>query len=706
MLESLLAAPRRAAGVRGRATRSRSSRARLPRAAGLPPAGRGRRTSRSRSTRASSSRARRSTCSSSRPPRPTATARSASCSPARTRTAPPAWRAIKRSGGVAIVQDPETAERPDDAGRRDRGASAADAVLPLEEIAPAPRTGCALPRVSRPAPRTPARRRPAGEPARAGGDPRAARRRPRPRRVGRGGAAAPAPRGLRRDPARRADAGHGRLRDRELIKQRERTRHIPIIFLTAISKDAEHVFRGYEAGAVDYSIKPFDPRVLRSKVAVFIELWQKTIELQARRTQLLAEQELAALRARERGALPLSSPTRCRRSSGRRTPTADALLQRALVRATRGCGAASAGAAQAGRPSRTTWPRSREALGRRRAGPTPFEVEYRFRRADGAYRWHLGRAVCSATTRDDRGWVGTATDIEDRKLAEERQASSPRPAGCSAARSTTSRRSRDVARLAVPRVADWCAVDIFVDGRLAAARARARRPAQARARPRAGGAYPPMPLGGRRRDAHGEPVLVTEIDDARSHPSASTTPARDRAHARADVLRDRAAVRPRRGVRLDHARRRPSPAGVYGEEDAALAQELAGTPPRRSTTRGCTPSRAARPGGARARGRRRRRRPRRPRRRDPALEHGRRRRSPASPRRDVSAGRSTTSSLAGQRSRRGSRSRASRASPSAPRRVPVEFGGRELWISGSGVGFEEGTVYAFRDLTEERRSRR
>ena len=34
--------------------------------------------------------------------------------------------------------------------------------------------------------------------------------------------------------------------------------------------------------------------------------------------------------------------------------------------------------------------------------------------------------------------------------------------------------------------------------------------------------------------------------------------------------------------------------------------------------------------------------------------------------------------------------------------VPVEFGGRELWISGSGVGFEEGTVYAFRDLTEER----
>src|SRR4029077_3168830 len=46
-----------------------------------------------------------------------------------------------------------------------------------------------------------------------------------------------------------------------LIKQRERTRHIPIIFVTAISKDEEHVFRGYETGAVDYVFKPLNPNV-------------------------------------------------------------------------------------------------------------------------------------------------------------------------------------------------------------------------------------------------------------------------------------------------------------------------------------------------------------------------------------------------------------------------------------------------------------
>jgi len=60
----------------------------------------------------------------------------------------------------------------------------------------------------------------------------------------------------------------------EYIKGRERTRSIPIIFVTAISKDEEHVFRGYEAGAVDYVFKPYEPALLRSKVAVFVDLWR------------------------------------------------------------------------------------------------------------------------------------------------------------------------------------------------------------------------------------------------------------------------------------------------------------------------------------------------------------------------------------------------------------------------------------------------
>jgi PAS domain S-box-containing protein len=65
----------------------------------------------------------------------------------------------------------------------------------------------------------------------------------------------------------------------EYIRQIEKTRHIPIIFLTAISKEAQHVFHGYSVGAVDYLVKPYDPNVLRSKVSVFVDLYQMNAAL-------------------------------------------------------------------------------------------------------------------------------------------------------------------------------------------------------------------------------------------------------------------------------------------------------------------------------------------------------------------------------------------------------------------------------------------
>jgi len=71
----------------------------------------------------------------------------------------------------------------------------------------------------------------------------------------------------------------------EHIKQRERTRHIPIIFLTAVQYDTHLAFRGYQAGAVDYLTKPFDPWILRSKVAVFVDLWRINVELTERASE-------------------------------------------------------------------------------------------------------------------------------------------------------------------------------------------------------------------------------------------------------------------------------------------------------------------------------------------------------------------------------------------------------------------------------------
>ena len=63
------------------------------------------------------------------------------------------------------------------------------------------------------------------------------------------------------------------LQTAELIKQREQTRHVPIIFITALSREAAYVFKGYAQGAVDYLLKPIDPEILRAKVRVFCDLW-------------------------------------------------------------------------------------------------------------------------------------------------------------------------------------------------------------------------------------------------------------------------------------------------------------------------------------------------------------------------------------------------------------------------------------------------
>ncbi len=78
-----------------------------------------------------------------------------------------------------------------------------------------------------------------------------------------------------------------------IIRQRDRSRHTPILFLTAGDKTQDHAVRGYAVGAVDYLVKPVVPEFVRSKVAVFVELAKKS-ELLRRQTQLLAESEQAA----------------------------------------------------------------------------------------------------------------------------------------------------------------------------------------------------------------------------------------------------------------------------------------------------------------------------------------------------------------------------------------------------------------------------
>ncbi|MGZ8345537.1 MAG: response regulator [Allosphingosinicella sp.] len=82
----------------------------------------------------------------------------------------------------------------------------------------------------------------------------------------------------------------------QIIRQREQTKRIPIVFLSAVNKEKEHLLRGYSMGAVDYVFKPVEPVVLCSKVAVFVDLFTMTREIQrkAEQEQRLLDENLRA----------------------------------------------------------------------------------------------------------------------------------------------------------------------------------------------------------------------------------------------------------------------------------------------------------------------------------------------------------------------------------------------------------------------------
>src|ERR1700747_1914838 len=76
-----------------------------------------------------------------------------------------------------------------------------------------------------------------------------------------------------------------------LIREREKTKHTPIIFLTAISKSDVHVSQGYSLGGVDYIFKPFAPDVLKSKVSAFVQMFKQRREAQRQSELLKAERD-------------------------------------------------------------------------------------------------------------------------------------------------------------------------------------------------------------------------------------------------------------------------------------------------------------------------------------------------------------------------------------------------------------------------------
>ncbi|HEY0007724.1 MAG TPA: response regulator [Tepidisphaeraceae bacterium] len=219
-----------------------------------------------------------------------------------------------------------------------------------------------------------------------------------------------------------------------LMRGTERTRHVPIIFLTAGGIDGEHRFRGYEAGAVDFLFKPIEPQVLRSKASIFFELYRQRQEVARQRDELrTAAQENAQLLEKSRRAAEA-----LRESEGRFRQLADAVPQIVWVVDPHGkyeyfnerwyqfTGVTEDSTILADW-SRLFHPDDQERVRQHwrkcLASGETYEIEYRLLHNSGTYRWVLGRAqpIRNSEGKIER-WFGSCTDIDAMKrLTAERE---------------------------------------------------------------------------------------------------------------------------------------------------------------------------------------------------------------------------------------------------------------------------------------------
>ncbi|WP_437482040.1 ATP-binding protein [Sorangium sp. So ce1014] len=297
-----------------------------------------------------------------------------------------------------------------------------------------------------------------------------------------------------------------------LVKQRERSRHTPIIFLTAATDDLSAIYKAYAVGGVDYLLKPLEPEVVQAKVAVFVELHR-------RGEQIKEQAEL--LRKAEQQRRDAEVEDLRRAAQARYQNLADAIPQCVFTakldggvdyvssrwleytglafEALRGWGWQAAVHPNDLNQFVSKWRRCVES-------GEPLQGECRLRSRQGVYRWHLCHAVPERDVwKRVVGWVGSFTDIDDSKrheqerihlLTRERAAraeaeSAVRRSELLAEASSSFSASLDedsvaaaLVRLASERICTWCVLDLRKEGgarRLAAAH-RARETARFAAR--------------------------------------------------------------------------------------------------------------------------------------------------------------------------------------------------------------------------------
>jgi signal transduction histidine kinase/CheY-like chemotaxis protein len=268
-----------------------------------------------------------------------------------------------------------------------------------------------------------------------------------------------------------------------LIRQNERTRNIPIVFVTAFGTDERHVRRGYASGAIDYVFKPYDAEVLRSKVEAFVTLHRAQQQLLAQSERLrdaqrrehahaLAQLELRSLRRQE-------AAQRRYRALVDGVTHAVVWVADAVSHALRFASPSSA--TILGTPAEEwvadlrplperVYPDDRpafvEALRALEPGGAAIRVQHRMTRPRAPPVW-LETALRLLPTEDGDALEvhGFSVDVTETMRARDALRFLAR-VGEELARSLEcAETATAVARLAVPHLADWCAVEVFPDDR-------------------------------------------------------------------------------------------------------------------------------------------------------------------------------------------------------------------------------------------------
>ncbi len=218
----------------------------------------------------------------------------------------------------------------------------------------------------------------------------------------------------------------------ELMRGSRRTQHVPIIFLTGEPQDNRHQFRGYQAGAVDFLYKPIEPHVLRSKAAIFLDLYRQREELARQRDRFstLAEEKARLLRERD------EADRRLRDSESRFRTLADSAPVIIWMNGLEGLEFLNQaclefiGVDRIDQVHEFEWAeyvhpddraQAAEAYLRAVGQRARFEASFRCRRRDGAYRWMrtVGMPTLSSTGAL-LGYIGASFDLTESKDAEAR----------------------------------------------------------------------------------------------------------------------------------------------------------------------------------------------------------------------------------------------------------------------------------------------